>query len=143
MDGSCNNITFFVSFWTPPLATPVQFSKIISPICLPSGDKRSYLGRMATVAGWGLTASNIQASRLQEVDLQTLNQCPFGIYSKYKHFHSIFHGCYCFYSKGYPFQENHLCKNSWQISMYGRLWRTLHGQGEKWVEIIAILVSYI
>ena len=71
------------------LATPVKFSKIISPICLPSGDKRSYLGRMATVAGWGLTAGNIGASRLQEVDLQTLNQCPFGIYSKYKHFHSI------------------------------------------------------
>ena len=72
------------------LATPVKFSKIISPICLPAGDKRSYLGRMATVSGWGMMAYNIQASRLQEVDLQTLNQCPFGIYSKYKHFHSIF-----------------------------------------------------
>ena len=68
------------------LATPVKFSKIISPICLPSGDKRSYLGRMATVSGWGMMAYNIQASRLQEVDLQTLNQCPLGWYSKYKYF---------------------------------------------------------
>ena len=68
------------------LATPVKFNKIISPICLPSGDKKRYLGRRATVSGWGMMANNIQASRLQEIDLQTLNQCPLGWYSKYKYF---------------------------------------------------------
>merc|ERR1719158_1949986 len=64
------------------LATPVKFNNIISPVCLPAGDKKTYLGRRATLAGWGMMADNIQASRLQEVDLQTKKQCPSEINSK-------------------------------------------------------------
>ena len=66
------------------LATPVKFNKIISPICLPSGDKKRYLGRRATVSGWGLMADPKRyPNKLQEVDLQTKKQCPSEINSKY------------------------------------------------------------
>ena len=58
------------------LATPVKFNKIISPVCLPAGGKTTYLGRKATVAGWGLMADpGRYPNKLQEVDLQT-NKCP-------------------------------------------------------------------
>ena len=66
------------------LATPVKFNKIISPVCLPAGDKTTYLGRKATVAGWGLMADpGRYPNKLQEVDLQTKKQCPSKINSKY------------------------------------------------------------
>ena len=66
------------------LATPVKFNKIISPVCLPAGGKTTYLGRKATVAGWGLMADpKIYPNKLQEVVLQTKKQCPSKINSKY------------------------------------------------------------
>ena len=66
------------------LATSVKFNKIISPVCLPAGDKKTYLGRRATVAGWGLMADpKIYPNKLQEVVLQTKKQCPSKINSKY------------------------------------------------------------
>ena len=55
----------------------MKFNKIISPVCLPSEDKTTYLGIKATVAGWGLMADDPERypNKLQEVDLQT-NKCP-------------------------------------------------------------------
>ena len=47
-------------------------------------DKETYLGRKATVAGWGLMADpGRYPNKLQEVDLQTKKQCPSKINSKY------------------------------------------------------------
>ncbi|KAJ2947827.1 hypothetical protein O0L34_g9614 [Tuta absoluta] len=51
------------------LDQPVQFTKNIRPICLPSGG-RAYAGLVATVIGWGsLRESGPQPSVLQEVSI--------------------------------------------------------------------------
>ena len=66
------------------LATPVNFNTIISPVCLPPGDKRTYLGGKATISGWGRTANGNPAQKLQEVVLDTLQQCPTRVLSGYE-----------------------------------------------------------
>ncbi|XP_026731419.1 transmembrane protease serine 9-like isoform X1 [Trichoplusia ni] len=52
------------------LDQPVSFTNNIRPICLPSGGRASYQGKVATVIGWGsLRESGPQPSVLQEVSI--------------------------------------------------------------------------
>jgi len=56
------------------LDSPVQFSKQVRPICLPTTSSESYAGKTATVIGWGsLRESGPQPAELQEVNIPIWN----------------------------------------------------------------------
>merc|ERR1712027_242517 len=60
------------------LAEPVTFSDKVRPACLPSNADEEYIGRTATVSGWGtLTSGGNQPAVLNEVDVtvQSNDQC--------------------------------------------------------------------
>merc|ERR1712178_659442 len=60
------------------LAEPVTFSDKVRPACLPSNAAEEYIGRTATVSGWGtLTSGGNQPAVLNEVDVtvQSNDQC--------------------------------------------------------------------
>lgn len=56
------------------LSSPITFSSVAGPICLPASTQSLYTGQVATVTGWGDTSSNgSPASTLQEVDVRVLS----------------------------------------------------------------------
>merc|ERR1719336_3725914 len=60
------------------LSSPVTFSKIVSPVCLPASTSSLYVGSVATVTGWGtLSSGGSQPDKLQEVDVNVISntQC--------------------------------------------------------------------
>ena len=60
------------------LSSPVTFSKIVSPVCLPASISSLYVGSVATVTGWGtLSSGGSQPDKLQEVDVNVISnsQC--------------------------------------------------------------------
>merc|ERR1719438_246538 len=60
------------------LSSPVTFSKIVSPVCLPASRSSLYVGSVATVTGWGtLSSGGSQPDKLQEVDVNVIanSQC--------------------------------------------------------------------
>ena len=60
------------------LASPITFSNVAAPVCLPSSSSSQYTGQLATVTGWGTTSSGgSQPPRLREVDVTVVSnqQC--------------------------------------------------------------------
>ena len=56
------------------LSSPITFSSVAAPICLPASTLSLYTGQVATVTGWGDTSSDgSTASILQEVDVRVLS----------------------------------------------------------------------
>jgi len=52
------------------LSSPITFSSIMSPVCLPSGTSEKFAGDLATVTGWGFTFPGRNPSEtLQDVDI--------------------------------------------------------------------------
>ena len=52
------------------LSSPVTFSKLMAPVCLPADTSELYTGDVATVTGWGTTSSGGSLSpTLREVDV--------------------------------------------------------------------------
>lgn len=75
------------------LASPVNFTDNIQPICLPPTDFNA-TGKMATVAGWGATAEDGEtSSRLREADIPVISKTQ----------------CQSAYGSNYPITENMLC----------------------------------
>ena len=71
-----NNYAYDVSILT--LASPISFSSVVAPVCLPSSVSPQYTGQLATVTGWGTTSSGgSQPPRLREVDVTVVSnqQC--------------------------------------------------------------------
>ena len=60
------------------LASPITFSRVVAPVCLPSSVSPQYTGQVATVTGWGTTSSGgYLPARLMEVDVTVVSntQC--------------------------------------------------------------------
>ena len=60
------------------LSTPITFSSVAAPICLPSSESSLYVDQIATAIGWGHTSSEgTSSSILQEVDVTVISnqQC--------------------------------------------------------------------
>ena len=71
-----NNYAYDVSILT--LSSPITFSSVAAPVCLPSSVSPQYTGQLATVTGWGTTSSGgSQPPRLREVDVTVVSnqQC--------------------------------------------------------------------
>ena len=71
-----NNYANDVSILT--LASPISFSSVVAPVCLPSSVSPQYTGQLATVTGWGTTSSGgYLPARLMEVDVTVVSntQC--------------------------------------------------------------------
>jgi len=52
------------------LTSPITFSSIMAPVCLPAGTSETFAGELATVTGWGYTFPGRNPSdTLQEVDI--------------------------------------------------------------------------
>lgn len=72
------------------LSTPIQFNSRIRPICLPVDATELYVGKNATVAGWGTQmASYGKNSRISDklmevnVDVISNNECSWNFIKKY------------------------------------------------------------
>ena len=71
-----NNYAYDVSILT--LSSPLTFSRVVAPVCLPSSVSPQYTGQLATVTGWGTTSSGgYLPARLMEVDVTVVSntQC--------------------------------------------------------------------
>ena len=71
-----NNYAYDYSILT--LSSPITFSRVVAPVCLPSSVSPQYTGQLATVTGWGTTSSGgSQPPRLREVDVTVVSnqQC--------------------------------------------------------------------
>merc|ERR1712121_35019 len=65
-----NSRTFNNDFSILTLSSPVTFSNIVAPVCLPADMSELYVGRVATVTGWGtLSSGGSQPNTLQEVNV--------------------------------------------------------------------------
>jgi len=65
-----NSRTFNNDFSILTLSSPVTFSNIVAPVCLPADTSELYVGRVATVTGWGtLSSGGSQPNTLQEVNV--------------------------------------------------------------------------
>ena len=69
-DPNYNSGTTNSDFSILRLASPVTFSRAVRPACLPADLTETYVGKLATVTGWGsLSSSGNQPTTLQEVDV--------------------------------------------------------------------------
>ena len=56
------------------LISPITFSSVVVPVCLPASTQSLYTGQVATVTGWGHTTSEgSPATTLQEVDVTVIS----------------------------------------------------------------------
>ena len=56
------------------LTSPITFSSVVAPVCLPASTQSLYTGQVATVTGWGLTSSGgSPASTLQEAEVEVIS----------------------------------------------------------------------
>ena len=56
------------------LTSPITFSSVVVPVCLPASTQSLYTGQVATVTGWGLTSSGgSPASTLQEAEVEVVS----------------------------------------------------------------------
>ena len=69
------NLDFDFSILT--LKSSLAFSSTVAPICIPASVSSLYTNSLATVTGWGETASGYSSSTLQKVDVTVLSnqQC--------------------------------------------------------------------
>ena len=72
-----NNFAYDFSILT--LSSPIIFSRIMAPVCLPAAVSSLYTGSRATVTGWGATSSGGSSSgKLLEVDVTVTSNAVCG-----------------------------------------------------------------
>jgi hypothetical protein len=110
------------------LTEPISTSLAAAAVCLPTQPVMTYVGEVATVAGWGAMGNGKDSNVLQSLDVEILDDCGDLLtdqqrYTGSTYFHSHLHfflfkvDCKCFYLPGLWLDSSVLVGNGGRITV--------------------------